>query len=733
MSETKEAKKSGFGRRKFLVGAVTGVGVILGGGYLSRDLGRRYMAGAIHNLKPSYNNEAGPNLWFEITAENRVILHSPKVEMGQGTFTGLAQIAADELEVPIESMEVVHAATRRHADPRSTGGSDSVAGLWNPLRELSATLREMLKARAAELLGVDPSGLTVDAGMISGAGKSMTYGEVVAQTQESQWVVPDPPPLKDVSEYRYVGRPIPRVDLQDKVLGSPIFGFDAALPDMLYGAVVRPDKIGATFIDADTSAAEGLPGVVKIVKEPDFVGVVAESQVQAETAKKAIQARWQVDRNWQQADIEAMLKVGEGTAFEIQKAGDAEDLLSADGSTGGELISAEYSSPIGAHAQMEPNGTVAYVEKDEQQGDRVTILISTQVAQITRREVAERLGLDEEQVNVQPTFLGGGFGRRLHTPNAVQAAVLSKAVGRPVKCFFDRKEEFQNDTFRPPTHHVLKAKLSGGRIEALEHHVSSGDVAFGSPFIPELMETVLGADLGAWRGGMIQYQGIAHHRAVSWRVKLPFATSWWRSLGLLANTFAIESFIDELAEAAGADPVQFRLDHLSDDEAGRRMRGVIEAARDRGNWADGAGEGRALGFAASTDARTPVAQVAEVSVEKGEIKVHRVVCAIDPGLAVNPDQIRAQCEGAIIMGQSASLYEEMTVKDGALTPTIYGAYRMALMRDAPKEIDVVILESTDEPGAVGEPPLGPIGAAIANGVFKLTGQRLRSLPLRVAG
>ena len=717
----KGAKKSGFGRRKFLVGAATGVGVILGAGYLSRDLGRRYMAGMISTMVQSYDNQVGPNVWFEITAENRIILHSPKVEMGQGIFTGLAQIAADELEVPIERMEVVHAATRLHVDPRSTGGSDSIAGLWTPLRKLAATMREMLKAEAAELMGVDVSTLSADAGVISGGGQSMTYGEIVAQVQE--WTVPDPPPLKDVSEYRYVGRPIPRVDLQDKVLGSPIFGFDAALPNMLYGAVVRPDKIGATFVDADTSAAEGLPGVVKIVKEPDFVGVVAESQVQAELAKKAIRARWQVERNWQQADIEAMLRVGEGAPFEIQKAGDAEDTLSAHS----DVITAEYSSPIGAHAQLEPNGAVAYVEKDQ-----ATILISTQVAQVTRREVAERLGLDEQQVNVQPTYLGGGFGRRLHTPNAVQAAVLSKAVGRPVKCFFDRKEEFQNDTFRPPTHHVLKAKLNGGQIEAIEHHVSSGDVAFGSPFIPELMETVLGADLGAWRGGMIQYQGIPHHRAVSWRVRLPFATSWWRSLGLLANTFAIESFIDELAEKAGADPVQFRLDHLADDEAGRRLRGVIEAARDRANWPDGAGESRALGFAASTDANTPVAQVVEVSVLDGEIKVHKVVCAIDPGLAVNPDQIRAQCEGAIIMGQSASLYEEMTVKDGALTPTIYGAYRMALMKDAPREIDVVILENADEPGAVGEPPLGPIGAAIANGVFRLTGQRLRSLPLRIS-
>ena len=716
-------KKRGLTRRKFLVGASAGLGVLFGAGYLNRNLFRRYMAGMINTLEIPYNNSAGPHLWFEITADNRVRLHSPKVEMGQGTFTGLAQIAADELEVPLEAIQVMHAPTRSgNIDPMSTGGSTSISGLWTPLRELAATMREMLKNEAAAQLGVEAASLSVEAGVISGAGQSLTYGEVVAQVQE--WTIPDTPPLKEVSSYRYVGQPVPRVDLHDKVIGAPLFGFDAALPNMLYGAIARPDRVGSTLGAVDTSAAAEMPGVVQIVEEPDFVGVVAESQWQAERAKEALQVEWKTEKTWQQADIEAMIQVGQGTDIEIQKAGDPDAYL-AEGDDA--VIQAEYSSPIGAHAQIEPNGAVADVKDD-----RAQILISTQVPGLTRREVAQRLGLEPEQVDIQPTYLGGGFGRRLHTPNAVQAALLSRAVGRPVKCFFNRKEEFQNDTFRPPTHHVLRARLgSDGGIEAMEHHLSSGDVMFGSPLVPELMGNLLGADLGAWRGGMIQYGAIPNHRAVSWRVKLPFATSWWRSLGLLANTFAIESFIDELAIQAGKDPVQLRLDHIQDDEAGRRLRSVIEAAAERAGWPDGARQGRALGFAASTDANTPVAQVAEVSVDDGEIRLHKVVCAIDPGLAVNPDQVRAQCEGAIIMGQSSSLYEEMKVQDGQLTPKIYGAYRMASLRDAPREIDVVILENTGKPGAVGEPPLGPIGAAIANAVFRLTGQRLRSLPLRL--
>jgi isoquinoline 1-oxidoreductase beta subunit len=310
---------------------------------------------------------------------------------------------------------------------------------------------------------------------------------------------------------------------------------------------------------------------------------------------------------------------------------------------------------------------------------------------------------------------------------------MSKAVGKPVKITFNRKEEFQNDTFRPPTHHIMRGKLGeDGLIKAIEHNVSSGDVMFGSPMFPDIAQPILGADVGAWRGGMIQYRAIPNYRAISWRVKLPFATSWWRSLGLLANTFAIESFMDELAEQANMDPVAFRLKQIQDDEAGNRLKAVIETCAERAGYRNEANNGRAMGFAASTDANTPCAHVAEVSIENGDIRVHKVTCVIDPGLTVNPDQVRAQCEGSIIMGMSAAMYEAMTVRDSQLQPTIYGPYRMALMRDTPKEIDVVILENADAPGAVGEPPLGPIGAAIANATYRLTGERLRSMPLVLA-
>ena len=722
------AEKKKLSRRKFIVRSLLGgTGVLLGAAYLGRPAMKRMLAGVANTAEPLFiGNTDDPILWFEISADNQVVLFSPKVEMGQGSFTSLAQIAADELEIGIDQIKLAHSPSQTgNMDEFATGGSTTVSGLWQPLRELSATMREMLKMEAARKMELEVADLSVKDGVVSGAGKSMTYGEIVADVEE--WEVPDVPELKSIDDYKYVRKPIPRVDLEDKVLGIPMFGMDAEMPDMLYGAVVRPSKIGAKYVSADVSKAVDMPGVVKVVEEKDFVGVVAQSVIEAENAKRAIQAEWEVEKNWQTEDIEAMIAVGQGNPVEIQKSGKAKGILEdLEGSE--ELITAEFKSPIGAHAQLEPNGAVAHVT-----ADGVTVMVSTQVVKITRDEIADRLQLDADKVNIIPTYLGGGFGRRLHTPHAMQAAVMSKAVGKPVKCFFDRKEEFQNDTFRPPTHHVLKAKLTDdGKIEALEHNVSSGDVMYGSPLVPEVLQTLLGSDIGAWRGGMIQYGAIPNYRAVSWRVKLPFATSWWRSLGLLANTFAIESFMDELALKAGKDPVGFRLDQIQDDKAGKRLKKVIETAAEKGRYQDKPANGRAMGFAASTDANTPVAHVVEVSIENDEIKIHKVTCVIDPGIAVNPDQVRAQCEGCIIMGISASMHEEMFVKDGQLRPTIYGPYRMALMKDAPKEIDVVILENDELPGAVGEPPLGPIAAAVSNAVFRLTGKRLREMPLKLA-
>lgn len=720
MSKEEKNKKKGWSRRKFLMRSSVGVGVVIGTGYITKSIWRRYLTEFANTVEAPYQGSKVPSLWFEIDAQNMVTLHSTKVEMGQGAFTGLAQIAAEEFDMPLSNFKVVHAESiSGNIDAFGTGGSTSISSLWTPLREMAATMREMIRLEASKQLNVALDEVKAANGIVTDGKQSFTYGEIVLKAVE--WEEVDTPELKSAKDFKIIGKALPRVDLKEKVSGAPIYGMDAQMPDMVFGAVLRPNTIDAVLTSADTSEAEKMSGVIKIVREDDFIGVIANTYFEAENAKNAIKAVWSPNQLWQSSDIIDKTKVGKGKASSIQKSGNPSKYLKDDEGT----ITAEYSSPIGAHAQIEPNGAVAFVKEDSAE-----IILSTQVVEITRKEVAKRLGFKKDQVNIIPTFLGGAFGRRLHSPHAVQTALMSKAVGKPVKCFFNRQEEFQNDTFRPPTHHVLKAKLNeNGLIEALEHNVSSGAVAVGSPLLPSIVPTLMGSDLGAWRGGMIQYSGIPNYEAISWFVELPFATSWWRSLGLLANTFAIESFMDELAIKAGKDPIEFRLAQIDDSKAGYRLKEVIKVAAQKSGWTNEVKEGRAMGFACSTDVNTPVAQVVEVSIENDEIKVHKVTCVMDPGLVINPDQVRAQCEGAIIMGMSAAMFEKMDVVDSQLKPIIYGPYKMALMKHAPKEIDVVLIQNSDTPGGVGEPPLGPIGAAIANAVFRLTGQRLRDMPL----
>ena len=714
------AGKKKLSRRKFLVrGGLGTVGVLAVGTYLFRSPIRRGIAGLVNTAETPYQgNTDTPIIWFEITKRNRVVLHSPKVEMGQGTFTSLAQMAADELEVSMEQISVVHAdSASGNMDGFATGGSTSVSALWMPLRELAATMREMIKIEAAKKMQLKISDLTIKNGIISSGDKTITYAEVVGDVLE--WDIPDTPELKQISDYKFIGKPIARVDLVDKVFGAPIFGMDATMPDMLYGAVVRPSRIGSTYMGADTAKAEGMPGVVKIVKEKDFVGVVANSLIEAENAKAVIDAQWESNETLQTSDIKAMVTVGKGEPFIIQKEGDAKGILEEEENT----IVSEYWSPIGAHAQLEPNGAVAFVE-----ADKATIMMSTQVVNITRGEIAERLGFEAEQVNIVPTFLGGGFGRRLHTPNGIQAAVLSKAVGKPVKCFFTRKEEFQNDTFRPPTHHVLKAKLtSNGVIEAIEHNVSSGDVAFGSPMLPGIAEPILGADLGAWRGGMIQYSGIPNYRAISWRVKLPFATSWWRSLGLLANTFAIESFMDELAASKDIDPITMRLEMFGDlAPPGNK---VVEKVAQMAAWTGRKHEnGGGRGFAYTLSFGAHTAQIIDVSMTDRGIKIDKVYCAIDVGVAIDPRNIEAQIQSAVIYGLTSATSGEITFKDGKVVQSNFHDYPAMRMNEVP-EIEVAILENNPKITGVGEPGTPPSIPALANAIFALTGKRIRELPM----
>lgn len=717
-----DKKSKGISRRKFLVrGGLGSIGVLALGTFVFRNPMRRFALEMVEDMVPPYSGTGTEaNLWFEITKDNNLILHSPKVEMGQGTFTGLAQIVADELDMEMGQITVTAAETATGiVDGMSTGGSLSIAQLWQPLREMAATMREMIKIEAAKRMDVSTAEMTTAQGVVSAAGKTMKYAEVLANMKGFN--LPDTPELRPVKDYKSVGKPIKRIDLEAKVKGDPIFGMDAEMPDMLYATVVRPEHIGSSLKSIDTSAAEAMPGVVKIVKKDNWAGIIANSFAEALAAKSKVKVEWDIPKKWTEEDLKEYLKVGEGNKQITQKSGRALD------SEGEGVTSMEFRSPIGAHAQIEPNGAVAYVKDG-----KATIKLSTQVIGVTQKQVSEALGLKLEDVNIIGTYLGGGFGRRLNTSHAVQAAQMSQEVGKPVKYFFTRKEEFQNDTFRPPTHHIMRGKLNGdGVLEALEHHYASGDVAINSVIMPAAMHTVLGSDVGAMRGGNIMYDNIAARRSVQWHRTLPFATSWWRSLGLLANTFAIESFIDEMALKAGKNPVDYRLSMISDEGNGARIKKVIQEVVAKSNYTDQVNGNKAMGIAASIDAGSPCAHVVEVSVNNNKISVDKVFCVLDCGLAVNPDQVKAQCEGSIIMGLSGSLHEKMTLKDGRLYPINYGAYDMALMKNTPKVMDIHLVQGSDIPLPVGEPPMGPIGAAIGNAVRRITGKRLTELPMKL--
>ena len=719
IQQTKPKDKS---RRRFLVkGSLGTVGLLALGTFVLRNPLRRVMYGASDTIVAPYSGKGTEaNLWFEITNENKLLIHSSKVEMGQGTFTGIAQIVADEIDFDISQIEVKAAETDSGiVDRLATGGSLSIASLFQPLREMAATMREMVKKEAAKKLNVNIEKLSTSQGQVSDGTNSITFAEAIKDV--SSWDLPSTPTLRQLSDYKYVGKPTPRLDLEAKVTGKPIFGIDAEMEGMRFASVIRPEKIGASIKSVNTSAAESMSGNIKIVKEDAWVAIVADSFAQALAAKNEVEVEWNTTEEWTEESLRSFIQIGNGDKMVTQKKGSELDEEDSDS------VTLEFTSPLGAHAQMEPNGAVASVKDG-----KATIIISTQVVMITQAQVAKALGFAKKDVNIIPTYLGGGFGRRLNCNHVVIAAKISQAVGTPIKYFFTRKEEFQNDTFRPPTHHIVKGKLSADKkLSNIEHHYASGDVAVNSALLPNFSHSLIGTDIGAMRGANIMYDSVPNIRAIQWHRSLPFATSWWRSLGLLANTFAIESLVDEMALKAGVNAAEFRINMLGNDDKSSRIKKVIQEAVSKANYTESVNGNTAMGIAASFDAGSPCAQVAVVTVEGSKIKVDKVTCVLDCGLAVNPDQVIAQCEGSINMGISASMHEAMTIKNGALYPENFGLYQMAMIKHSPKEIDVHLIQGSDDPLPVGEPPLGPIGAAIANAVRRITGKRITDLPLKL--
>ncbi len=711
-------------RRGFLIGiGVVGAGLALGVAY-GVPYARLQVAGTLDGADgPPASVTEDPWAWFEVLPDSRIRLYLMKVEMGQGVHTALPQIAAEELGIPWDDLEVVQASTGRDmGDALITSGSNSVSSLYLPLRQAAATLREMLRVEAAQRLQVSPDQLVVSGrsfALESDPTQRIDFGPLVAGKVD--WETPnDPVPLKDWREFTVIGQPLPRKDILGKVTGEAVYGYDVRLEGMKYGAVLRPPTLEARLTSAEPGAAAEMPGVVVVVVEDGFAGVVADSRPEAWAAIAQLEATWDEGKLWQQEELEALVSVGDRGGIVIQDVGDAVRVLGEE-----TTLSAEYRTPFAVHAHLEAQAALADV-----QPDLVRIWSSTQAQGLVRSQVAEALGVAEELVEVQPTLLGGGFGRKAGHEAAVEAALLSRTAGCPVHVGWSREEDMRYGYFRPATHHELSGRVDeSGQLVALEHRQASGDVAFG--FLPKMVELVMGADFGAYRGAIMRY-AVPNRRTVAWRAELPVRTGWWRGLGLLANIFAVESFVDELAYAAGANPLAFRLRHLDDEDPGqRRMKAVLEAAADAAGWETPLAPGHARGLATSLDVDTAVAMVAEISLDNasGKLRVHKVSAAVDPGLAINPDGARAQVEGNVMWGVGSALIEELTIKDGQVVPANFDRYPLLRMNEAP-QVEVILLEAGDgKPRGLGEPPIGPVAAAIANAFFALTGVRMRQLPL----
>ena len=548
------------------------------------------------------------------------------------------------------------------------------------------------------------------------AGQKATYGELAEAA--ARLPVPKDVKLKEPSEYRYLGKAVNRLDSKGKIDGTAEFGLDVKLPGMLYAALAQCPVIGGTPAGFDDAKAKAMPGVKHVVKISDGVAVVADTWWRAKTARDVLEVQWDegAGRALDTDSIAAALKAATAKpGAVIKKIGDADQALSGAAKT----VKAEYDLPFLAHAPMEPMNFTADVRKDS-----CLVHGPTQFQQLAAGVAAEAAGLKPEQVTVKTTFLGGGFGRRIDVDYIRQAVEISKAVGAPVKLVWTREDDMTHDFYRPISHHQLAGGLDAqGRPVALKFHLTSPSVT--SRLFPPVVKD--GVDPFMTEAGAVPYD-IPNQLADVVIHDTGLRVGYWRSVSHALNSFAYESFMDELAAAAGKDPYEFR--HALLDKQ-PRLRHVLELAAAKAGWGKRLPAGRARGLALMEGYGTSMAQIAEVSTSGNAVRVHRVVVAADPGRMVNPNIVRQQLEGGIIFGLSAVLYGEVTLKDGRVQQTNFHNYPVLRMPDCPA-IDVVLVESTEKPAGVGEPATAVIGPAVANAVFAATGKRLRRLPLRLA-
>ena len=704
------SESPGLNRRSFLKTST----VVTGG--LMLGVGLPLVSGGSHAAGTLYT----PNAWVHIADDNTITLLTARSEMGQGVYTALPMLIAEELNVDIKRIKVAVAPpgavyTNAMLGAQITGGSTSVRDGWEKLRTAGAQVRTMLISAAATKWNVDPATLKADMGMVIGPnGKKATYGSLAEAA--SKLPVPDKVALKDPKDFRLVGKATPRLDTPGKVNGTTEFGIDVKLPGMVYASLQQCPVIGGTVRSFDAAKAKAMPGVIDVVQIPDGVAVVADSYWHAYRARQVLTVQW--DEGAGAVISNASMLAGIRTAAETGKQipiiaakGDVSSVTKGEG----KIVKAEYVSQLLAHATLEPQNFTA-----DYKNGKCLLIGPTQFQQGAVGNVAAALGIKPEDITLKTTFLGGGFGRRLEVDFIVQAAQISKAVAKPVKMVWSREDDTQNDFYRPMALNQLAATLGAdGKPTAMTFRLTSQSVtqrAFGLPkdtLDPFMAE----AGVAPYDIPNTRHDLVIHDTGLR--------AGYWRSVSHALNAFANESFVDEMAIAAGKDPYAYRMAML---EKQPRFANVLRQAAERSGWATPAPAGRFRGIALMDGYDTYLAQVVEISVKDNQITVHKVTVVADPGQMVNPDTVKAQIMSSVIYGMSAALNNEITLDKGRVQQTNFGNYPILRMHESPV-MDITLVQSTEKPGGVGEPATALVAPALANALFAATGKRVRTLPL----
>ncbi|MCU0411163.1 MAG: xanthine dehydrogenase family protein molybdopterin-binding subunit [Bacteroidetes bacterium] len=644
-----------------------------------------------------------PNVWLRIGTDNRVTITLSRSEMGQGIMTSMAMIVADELDADWKNVSVEQAiAHPKKYGSMSTGGSWSIRGHWDIWRKAGATARMMLLSAAAAQWKVEPSTCKTEPNVVlHSTGKKLSYGELASAA--AALPVPTDVVLKDPSAFRYIGKRMKRLDTPAKVKGTAIFGIDIRRPGMLFASVEQSAVFGGKAVSHDATQALAIPGVVRVLPTAKGIAVVATSTWAAFQGREALKITWD-EGQWATQSSESIwatfaeLSKEPGTSGD--KAGDALAALPAAAKT----VEAIYRAPLLAHATMEPMNCTADVRTD----GTCELWVPSQSPQAAQTEAARVLGVDVERVKVNTTLLGGGFGRRLAADYVTDAVQLSKELGKPVQVVWTREDDMQHDLYRPMTYNVFRGGLdAAGELIAWHHRIvgpnSRGLVTGGSkpPYaIPNYL--------------------VDYHLK---EVGVPIGA--WRAVGPTQNGWVVESFVDEMAHAAKKDPYEFRRALLANSP---RLKRALEFAADKAKWGSKLPKGVGRGIAAVESFGSSVAEVAEVSVEDGKLRIHRIVVAVDCGPVVNPDTIEAQVESALVMTLTGMIKDEITIERGRVKQSNFDDHRLLTFEEMPK-VEVYTIPSTEPVGGIGEPALPPAAPAICNAIFAASGIRIRTLPL----